>query len=64
MSRPVVTIAVCVLLVAAVVVLQVRVTSPGVLTYAEARLLTLAAVPAIVTIACAFWIEDGRPRGR
>jgi hypothetical protein len=59
-SRPGVAIALSVLFVVGVLAVQRFVTSPGRITYGEFRLLVLAAVPALVTIASAFWVNDGR----
>jgi hypothetical protein len=60
MSRPAVAIVLSVLLVFAVAAAQWRLTSPGVVTDAEFRLLALASVPALVTILSAYWVDAGR----
>jgi hypothetical protein len=45
---------------AAVSAVQWWVTSPGVITYAEMRLIVLAGIPAMVTVISARWVENGR----
>lgn len=60
MTRPGVSTAVSVLLVVGIAAVQRFVTSPGRITYAEFRLLLLAAIPAMVTIVSAYWVNDGR----
>jgi hypothetical protein len=59
-SRPGVAITLSVLFVLAVSAIQRYVTSPGRTTYGEFRLLVLAGIPALVTIASAFWVDNGR----
>lgn len=51
--------AVAVLFAGGVSLVQWLVTSPGVVTYGEFRLLTLAAIPALVAIALARWVDAG-----
>lgn len=65
MSRPAAAIVVALNLVCAVAAAQWFLTSPGIVTYGEFRLLILAAVPSMVTILSAWWVDAGRrPRGR
>jgi hypothetical protein len=49
-----------VLFVVAISAVQRFVTTPGRITYGEFRLLILAAIPAMVTIVSAFWVDNGR----
>ena len=60
MTRPGGAITFSVLLVLGISALQQFVTTPGVTTYAEFRLLLLASIPALVTIASAYWVDRGR----
>lgn len=60
MNRPAVAIALSVLLVFAVASIQWLVTSPGGITGTEFRLLLLAAIPAMVAILSAYWVDAGR----
>lgn len=50
----------CVVFVAALSAVQWFGTSPGRITYAEVRLLILAAIPALVAVLSARWVDDGR----
>lgn len=54
------SIALSVLLVVTISAVQLFVTTPGRTTYGEFRLLVLAAIPAMVAIVSAFWVNDGR----
>lgn len=60
MSRPGLTILASLALVFGVFFVQRRVTSPGVTTYAELRILTLVAIPALVAILSAYWVDAAR----
>lgn len=62
MSRAGVAILVALAAFVALAAAQWTLTSPGVITYGEVRLLTLAAVPALTITLSAYWVGAGRRR--
>jgi hypothetical protein len=59
MSRPGLAIVVALLVVFGVFFTQRLVTSPGVTTYGELRILVLVSIPALVAILSAYWVDAG-----